>query len=64
MVTNGTNQSYCIVHTDTTSSPPDFLRDFAILSFDGVSLPLSVKKPEKVYDFGQGDPNAILKFRP
>ena len=24
---------------------------------------MSVKKPEKVYDFGQGDPNAILKFR-
>ena len=27
-------------------------------------MPLSCKKPEKVYDFGQGDPNAILKFRP
>jgi len=27
-------------------------------------LPLSVNKPEKVYDLGQGDPNAILKFRP
>ena len=33
------------------------------MTFDGFSLPLSVKKPEKVYDFGQGDPNAILKFR-
>jgi hypothetical protein len=26
-------------------------------------LPLSVKKPEKIYELGQGDPNAILKFR-
>ena len=33
------------------------------MAFDGFNLPLSVKKPEKVYDFGQGDPNAILKFR-
>lgn len=28
-----------------------------------MALPLSVNKPEKVYDLGQGDPNAILKFR-
>ena len=27
-------------------------------------MPLSVNKPEKVYELGQGDPNAILKFRP
>lgn len=51
------------MHTDTTSSPPEQLKEFAILTFEGVNLPLSVKKPEKIYDFGQGDPNAILKFR-
>ena len=28
-----------------------------------MSFPLCLKKPEKVYDVGQGDPNAILKYR-
>ena len=39
------------------------LRDYAIVTFTGFNLPLCVKKPEKVYDLGQGDPNAILKYR-
>ena len=60
-IDNGKNQSYCIVQTETSS--PEFLKNFAVVTFDGFSMPLSVKKPEKVYDFGQGDPNAILKFR-
>jgi len=34
-----------------------------MIIFGDKSLPLSVKKPEKIYDLGQGDPNAILRFR-
>lgn len=61
-VENGESQSYCIVQT-SSSSMPQLLKEFAVVLFDGLTLPLSVKKPEKVYDFGQGDPNAILRFR-
>ena len=60
-VENGTSQSYCIVQTEISS--PQLLKEFTIVTFDSRSLPLCVKKPEKVYDFGQGDPNAILRFR-
>ena len=35
-----------------------------MVTFGGLKLPLSVQKPEKVYELGQGDPNAILRFRP
>lgn len=60
-VDNGASQSYCIVQTESSSR--NLLKEFTVVLFDGLSLPLSVKKPEKVYDFGQGDPNAILRFR-
>ena len=50
-VENGESQSYCIVQT-SSSSMPQLLKEFAVVLFDGLTLPLSVKKPEKVYDFG------------
>ena len=28
-----------------------------------MQFPLCLKKPEKIYELGQGDPNAILKYR-
>jgi len=51
---------FCIHERSTRAQT---LIDFAILPFGGQCLPLSVKKHEKVYELGQGDPNAILRFR-
>jgi len=54
---------FCIHEASTRTDSGNFLSEFAILPFGRLCLPLSVKKPEKVYELGQGDPNAILKFR-
>ena len=56
-------QSFCITESSDAESRR-VLADLRIVSFGPLSMPLSVKKPEKVYELGQGDPNAILRFRP
>lgn len=55
---------YCIHEAQNPENSSKTLMQFAILPFGGKTLPLSVKKPEKVYEIGQSDPNAILKYRP
>ena len=55
--------TYCITERSTNPESIAKLRDYAVVSFGGILLPLSTKKPEKVYELGQGDPNAILKYR-
>ena len=59
------NKPYLITELNTQDSP-SILHAFTIKMFGGgQGLPLSVKKPEKVFDLGQGgDPNTILLFRP
>ena len=38
-------------------------QEYAAIPLGALSFPLSLEKPEKVYEAGQGDPNAILKYR-
>ena len=59
---NSNKQSYCIVQ-DSTQECMDQLNSYRVVSFGSHMFPLCVKKPEKIYDLGQGDPNAILRFR-
>ena len=54
---------FCIHEAATGIDSFQTLKDFAILPFGRLTLPLSVKKPEKVYEIGQSDPNAILRYR-
>ena len=54
---------YCLLEMSSTDNSSKTLNQFAILPFGGNCLPLSVKKPEKVYEIGQSDPNAILRHR-
>ena len=49
-----------VVTSDTDSG---LLTQYSIRPLNGKSFPLCLKKPEKVYDIGKGDPNAILKYR-
>ena len=60
----GPGNCYCITESSSQSGHTELLKEFTVVTFGSVSLPLSCKKPEKVYELGQGDPNAILRFRP
>lgn len=45
------------------SEGSELFQEYAVIPLGGQSFPLSLTKPEKVYETGQGDPNAILKYR-
>ena len=57
------SQPYCVTRP-STAEQTQLLQSLSIVSLGKLTLPLCCKKPEKVYDIGQGDPNAILRFRP
>ena len=51
------------VYVVTSDTDSGLLTQYSIRPLSSMSFPLCLKKPEKVYDVGQGDPNAILKYR-